>query len=234
MPTTPVAVSGRITLEDPPAEAIEQARERPDAVIVQLNQIGNHFFAVRDGSGARTELPLGQSEFTLGPLPPEKFRVEVFVQNANAYLAGVARQGRDLNSPVLDFSQPGSWNNLELRVRFDLAEPQFRIAGAAPDAASSPDASAYRLVIAPDAETNPFGRYTDSHCIPDGQCYAPPVPPGRYWVIALPMASRNGLDLQDPEIRKKLAPWGREITLTPGQNPSVEFTLAPEKAFAAL
>jgi hypothetical protein len=230
----PIVVSGRVTLEDPPAEAIEQARERPDAVSVQLNPFGNQFFSARDGSGSRAELRLEQSEFTLAPLPPEKFRVEVLVQNANGYLAGMALQGRDLTSPFLDFSQPGPWNNLELRVRFDLAEPQFRIAGAVPDPAASSGAPAYRLVIAPDSESNPFGRYSETHCISDGQCYVPQLPPGRYWVIALPAAGRGGLDLQDFEARKKLAPWGREISLSPSQNPRIDLTPAPEKAFASM
>jgi hypothetical protein len=231
----PVSASGRVTLEDPPRETVEQARERPDGVIVQLNQAGNHFFAVRDGSGSRIELPLEQSDFTLGPLPPEKFRIEVFVQGANAYLAGMALQGRDLTSPILDFSQPGAWTNLELRVRFDPAETQFRLAvDAAASTAANTGAPAYRLVAVPDPESNPFGQYSESHCVSDGQCYSPPLPPGRYWVIVLPMANGDGLDLQDPEVRKKLAPWGREVTLAPGRNPQLDLTLAPEKAFAAL
>ena len=108
----PVMVTGRVTLENPPAEAPREYRERKDAIRVSLNHVGNHFFSMQDGSAGSLELALDQSEVTLGPLPPEKFRLQVWVGGGAGYLAAVLRGGRRLASPILDFSQPGGWTAL--------------------------------------------------------------------------------------------------------------------------
>ncbi len=220
----PVEVSGRIRLEDLPADVSEQNGERPNAVMVQAIAAGDHFFDQRQSLSGRTELPLEQSEFALGPMPPEAFRIQVSVQGSNAYLAAIAREGRELPSPVLDFSQPGDWASLELRVRFDVAQPSFRVPATA---APGVDEPGYRLLLRPDPEDNPFGVFSPGHCAADGSCYAPPVPPGRYQVIAI--GGQRDFGPNDPDLVRKLERWGSEVTLTPGENPTIELKPAPDK-----
>jgi hypothetical protein len=193
--------------------------------------VGRHFFGTRDSSTGQAQLSFEQSEFTVGPLAPERFRFQVFVQGANGYLAGLTRQGRELTSPVLDLSQPGPWTNLEARVAFKMAEPQFRIPASASPAAREPG---YQLVLIPDPKENPFGSEASGGCGPDGNCYMSIVPPGRYWVLAFPATLQAPPTFGDPEVRKKLEPWGREVNLNVGPNPRIELTPAPEKAFTNL
>jgi hypothetical protein len=225
----PVAVAGRVTLQDLPPQVREQDRDKTDAVIVQLNQVGNHFFSPRNPANGQAALPLDPSEFTLGSLPPEKFRLDVTVQGADSYIAAIKRQGRKLPSPVFDLSQPADWTNLEIQVRFDLAQPQFRIPATAAAGVQEP---AYRLHLVPHPEDNPFGRITQGQCVPDGSCYAPQLPPGRYWAIVMQGEDSEPPDAHDPEMREKLDRWGRDLTLTPGENPTIELTLAPDKMTA--
>jgi hypothetical protein len=191
----PIPVSGRVTYEDPPTLLPDQDSNRPASVFVQLSQVGRHFFGTRDSSTGQAQLSFEQSEFTVGPLAPERFRFQVFVQGANGYLAGLTRQGRELTSPVLDLSQPGPWTNLEARVAFKMAEPQFRIPASASPAAREPG---YQLVLIPDPKENPFGSEASGGCGPDGNCYMSIVPPGRYWVLAFPATSPSPTHLRGP------------------------------------
>jgi protocatechuate 3,4-dioxygenase beta subunit len=222
----PVALAGGLTLEDPPSEWTAEQRENADAVQVQLTQAGNSFFTVHRTSGTRTQLPPEAAEFALGPLPPGKFRLEVWAQGTDAYLAGVARQGRPLPAPLLDLSQPGDWTNLELRVRFDMARPVIRI-----PALSTRGQwwTMQRVVLVPDRDQNPFGHTMEGYCGHDGSCDISPVPPGRYWAIVV-QQSQGEINFRDLAVRSRLAQWGREIDLTPGENSPIELKPVPQKA----
>jgi protocatechuate 3,4-dioxygenase beta subunit len=226
----PVTVVGRLALEDPPLGWRAENRDRAGAVQIQLAQLEAGFFTVFNAAATFTNLPSEQEDFRLGPLPPGKFRIEVWLQGLDAYIAGVALSGRALPSAVLDFSQPGSREGLEIRMRFDLARPAFRV----PLEPMSRKAwTTYRVVLIPDAGRNPFGYPMEGYCGPDGSCEIGPVPPGRYWAMAYEQRPA-GISLRNAELRKKLAPWGREINLTPGENSMIELKLAPEKAFEGL
>jgi hypothetical protein len=226
----PVTVTGRVTLEEPPIGWLSENRDHAGAIHLQLTQVGDPFFAVYNASATVAELPPEQPEFTLGPLPPGKFRTEVWLQGSDAYMAGVASQGRGLPSAVLDFSQPGSGDSLEIRMRFDMARPVFRIAVATNLNRSW---TTHRVVLIPDAVRNPFGSPVEGFCGPDGSCEFSPVPPGRYRGIAFEQRM-VGLDFRDAELRQKLGPWGREVNLTAGENAVIELKLAPQKAFEGL
>ena len=214
----PVMVAGKVTLENPPVEALREYRDRKDAITVRLDEVGSHFFAVQ-GSNRRAELALDQSEIDLGLLPPEKFRLVVRVEGGGGYLAAVSRGGRDLASPILDFAEPGGWADLEIRIRFDLAEPEIHVRA---DGFISKERATHRLVLVPDAEENPFGQYYDTNCPAGERCFGAMLPPGRYWAIVLPEASRGNLDLRDPKLRARFEAWGTDLELSPGKNPPVE------------
>ena len=86
----------------------------------------------------------------------------------------------------------------------------------------------------PDRSENPFGHYLEGYCGPDGACEVAPLPPGRYWVIALSHETARGLDLRDPQVRYRLARWGRNIALRPGRNAAVELRSVPEAALEGI
>ncbi len=213
----PVSVAGRVTLENPPLEALRQLHDPRRAITVRLNNVGNHFFSVR-GSNRNAELALDQSEIDLGLLPPEKFRLVVRVGHGQSYLTAVSRGGRPLASPILDFSQPGEWTDLEISMRFDLAEVEIHVRA---DRFMDEEGVPHRLVLAPDAEANPFGQYYETSCRAGERCQTS-LAPGRYWAIVLPQASRETLDLRDPQMRTRLKVWGTDLELIPGKNPPVE------------
>ena len=213
----PVMVTGRVTLENPPPETLRLHRERKDAIQVNLQNVGDHFFHMQRGSTGRAELPLDRPEITLGPMSPEKFRLEASI--SGGYLASVSRGGRSLASPILDFSQPGGWTDLNLEIRFDRAEPDIRVRS---DGVMIRERPSHRLVLVPDAKENGFGQYYETECVGDERCYASPLPPGLYWAIALPKASGRDLDLRDPKLRAKFEAWGTNVQLIPGKNPPVE------------
>ncbi len=226
----PVAVAGRLTLEEPPYEWIVEHRGRADALEVQLTQVGDTYFTVRNASKSRAEMPPDGAGFALGPMPPGKFRVDLWAQGTDAYLADVAMQGRILPGPVLDFSQPGGWSTLELRVRFDMARPSIRI----PEETRGDVWSTRRVVFVPDPNQNPYGHFTEGYCSPDGSCEISALPPGRYWVIAFASQTPGSLDLRELEVRNKLGAWGRGVDLRPGENPTMELKVAPAQAFEGL
>ena len=225
----PVVVPGCVELENPPLAWLAESHELADSVYLQLTPVGEQFFRVQDALATQVELSPRQLEFKLGPLPPGKFRLEAWVKGTDGYLAGVAQQGRGLASPVLDLSQAGDWTNLDLRMRFDMARPVVRT----PAQTSLSDFTMYRVVLVPDRNQNPFGQYQEGFCGPDGACEISPLPPGRYWVIALSHETVRGLDLRDPQDRNQLAAWGRNIDLKPGQNAAIELRPVPEEALEA-
>ncbi len=226
----PVVIPGCVALENPPLGWLAENRELADSVNVQLTPVGEQFFSVQDALTTRVELSPKQLEFKLGPMPPGKFRLEAWVKGTDGYLAGVAQEGRGLASPVLDFSQAGDWTNLDLRVRFDMARPAIRT----PAQTSLSDFTMYRVVLVPDRNQNPFGQYVEGFCGPDGACEISPLPPGRYWVIALSHEIARGLDLRDSQDGNRLAAWGRNIDFSPGQNAAVELRPVPEEALEGI
>jgi hypothetical protein len=226
-----VAVAGRVTLEDPPPGWIAENRERAGAVQVQLTQVGDPFFTMHHAAASRSERSAGESEFTLGPMPPAPFSLQGWVQGTDAYLAGVARQGRGLPAPLLDFSQPGAWTDLELRVRFDMARPVIRIPA---QTAVSETWTMHRIVLVPDPQQNPFGHYMEGYCGPDGVCEVSPLPPGRYWAVVFFQHTGEAIDFQDPQVRNQLARWAREIDITPGENPAIEVKPVPPEVLEGI
>lgn len=223
----PAPLSGRVVLEDPPANLAELNREREDAISV-VAQGGRQGFFTGGSFKPRVSLPLDQLHFSLGPFTPEQYTLQVDVQGANAYIAGIRRRGRPLPAGLLDFSRPGSWTDLEVRVRFDPAVARFRIPAPVPLDLDQPAA---RVALVPDRESGIVGRPQEAHCYPGGECSAPPVPPGRYWVIAMPgINNPAGLDLRDAEVQSRLSLWGRAVDLAPGENPVIELEAVPEGA----
>jgi hypothetical protein len=226
----PVALAGRVTLEDAPFEWIAANRERAGAVYVQLTPVGDQFFTIYDASAGQTELSPEHLEFTLGPMPPGKFRLRVWVQGTDAYLASAAQLGRGPPSAVLDLSQAADWSNLDLRMRFDMARPVVRI----PAQSSLSEATVYRVVLVPDRDQNPFGHYMEGYCGPDGACEISPLPPGRYWAVALSYETARELDLRDPQDRRRLSNWGRTIDLSAGVNAAVDLRPVPDTALEGI
>lgn len=228
----PVMLAGRVVLEEPPAKVLEQNREREDAVSISVNGVGRTFFSGGPEAIQHLTLSLDDLRFQLGPEPPERFQLQVYVQHGNAYVAGVRRQGRALESSMLDLAEPGPWTDLEVRVRFDPANLQIRVPV---ENALDPATQVAWVALTPDPQTNPFGKPAESMCSPDGGCRLPPSPPGRYWAIAVAGAKPPGsLDLRDPEVRTKLKAWGRQLDLQPGENPAVELQPVPAKQLAGL
>jgi hypothetical protein len=111
-----------------------------------------------------------------------------------------------------------------------MARPAIRIPA---QSARSPWWTTQRVVLTPDRDQNPFGHAMEGYCGPDGGCEISPVPPGRYWAIVV-QQNQGGLNLRDLALRSKLAPWGREIDLTPGENSTIELKPVPQKALEGI
>ncbi|MDA1315099.1 MAG: carboxypeptidase-like regulatory domain-containing protein [Acidobacteria bacterium] len=182
----PTYLSGRVKLEGPPVQVLEANRERDDAVQISLEARGRPFFHA-PSEALSVQLKLDEREFELGPLPPEKFRVEARVLGGGGYLSGLSLAERPVDSPLLDFSQAGGWSNLELTVRFDLATIDIRVAG---EEDSGEQRSIRTLVLVPDARENPFGQGLIGRCY-EGRCQASSVRPGRYWAVIVPGAVQS-------------------------------------------
>jgi len=70
----PIYLSGRVKLEQQPVEMLEKYRERDDAVRLSLEARGRPFIhAPSEALGVH--LKIRDTEFALGPLPPERFRL---------------------------------------------------------------------------------------------------------------------------------------------------------------
>ncbi|MDA0203738.1 MAG: carboxypeptidase-like regulatory domain-containing protein [Acidobacteria bacterium] len=221
----PMPISGKIVLHEPPSELPELSPEAGDPIRINLGQPnGSDFFSMRGRSRSHVQLPFEEAEFSLGPVPPGRYRFQVSVQGASAYLAGISRQGRPLVSPVLDLSQPGPWTNLELHISFGLASVEI---GIAEQGAALGEEATYRLLIAPDDETNPFGQRWDSTCNGGEHCFSGSLPPGRYRAVAIEQTGASPQNFQNPETWQALGPWVRTFTLTAGENPAVQLTSAP-------
>ena len=217
-----MTLSGRIDLQEPPKDRPELAPESGPPIRIQLTQENQSYFS---SGGGRTDaqLEFDETDFRFDSLAPGRYRANVWVQGADAYLAGVSRQGRALRSPTLDLTQPGPWTNLELIIRFDPAQPKVRIS--APAAGSDPTMQ-YRVEIAPDLAENPFGAFWNGGCLAENDCHAGSLPPGRYRIVATAGKPYTHIERSE-EDWAALRPWTKTVTLTPGQNPTIRLTPAP-------
>lgn len=222
----PVLLSGRVAVEAPAEDLFRREPDQEwDPIRVHANMDDNRGFF---GQGPEITWQQGitedRQEFALGPFPPLRVRPQVSITGGNGYLAAIQRQGRPIPSPVLDLSQPGPWTNLELVVRFDPAQPAVVITTGA---GTSLRPRVYRVLLAPVREANPFGIPANSTCAGPERCDLAPAPPGEYRLVALPQDAPHDFDLNNPQTLERLAPWIRNATLTPGENPPIPLSVAP-------
>ena len=218
----PIIVSGKVTLQDPPSDLAQPTNEIEKPIGLNLVQETNMgFFGTRGRVQTDAQLPLDAPAFSFGPIPPGTARFHLWMQRGNGYLAGISRAGRPLESAILDLAQPGPWTDLELIVRFDPAQPKIRIDRLA---SGNVEGQQFQITLLPDA---PFGGRQDAPCAAEDVCYVNPVPPGRYRIVATAAASAGRLNFHDPKVWERLSPWARTVTLTPGENPTISLTPAP-------
>ena len=217
----PIAISGRVVVEEPPKDL------GADAVTnVHVEPIDNRtFFGSGRDSKNSIELKDGDTEFQIGPFAPGRFRLRVWARGANAYVSGISREGRPLPSPVLDLTQPGAWDNLEVHLRFDPVNVKPEIAKTA-----DPNKQ-YRVALVPTAD-NSYGARQEAVCGPAAFCGLSGVPPGRYDIVAIDAVAGNEANFHDPATWKKLGAWTKTLTLTAGESPAIQLEPAPASALA--
>ncbi len=215
-------VAGRVVLDNPAREILQRMREQDAAVQLYLQPAGDHVLATQ--APPEAALPLDRLEFEIGPLPPHAFTVRLASMMASSYVARILRQGRPLNSPVLDLEDGGAWDNLEIHIRFDQAFIRIRPGSTLP----TPDPSAiHPIVLLPDPETNPFGQPQRASCDGEGICFLSGLVPGRYRVFGVSTRA-DELPLEDPELAARIGSWATEVNLVPGENPPVSIPQIPE------
>jgi hypothetical protein len=211
----PVPVAGKVILEDPPAEALQSIGDAEEAVAVQLRWVGRVPLSGAPGSVDQLRVPLDQPHFSLGPTTGRTFELAIYVHGTPSYIAGIRRQGRPLETKVLNLAEPGGWSDLEVTVRFDPGSVTFELA-------QDPGGPGARIALIPD-ESHPFGEMREMF-VPSGDRIGfGPLSPGRYWAFAAAGAGPPiGPELADPENRRHWTAWGKRVDVQPGENPTIE------------
>ncbi len=228
----PVEVAGRVVLVDPPPKSPRPRARGGKPLQIELGTQGRppSYSWMRYGYG-HVELDFDQTEFRLDPQPPGQRRFRAWVNGTGGYLARVSRGGRPLASPVVDLSEPGPWDDLELEIRFDAA--RLWLVVDTPASSPAQPESVYRIQVAADPQANSFGGEAAMVCQPRLPCNTPQLPPGRYRVLAIPGDGRSLRSSRDLKLWRERAAWVRTVDLEPGEELTLQLDLAPPDALEA-
>jgi|GEM_PF-1719270 len=168
--------------------------------------------------GAKTTGPPEDLRFQFEPAEPGSYELSVGIPG-RGYVSGVVRNGRELTNPMLDVSENVDLSDLRVTISRETAE--FSANLSIPE---GQQARTLRVLLTPLQDD--FTRPARGSCSEDGRCKVRNIIPGRYAVRVLP-AGADTRRLDASEVRRRLAPWTREVELSPGENGGFPLSVVP-------
>jgi hypothetical protein len=226
------AVSGECILEDPPEqqEAPAAQNQQPGApgsnaveqrrrIAISLEPLG-----ILPFPGGRGSVPPEGGPFELADVSPGDYRIRVYGAAGDGYLRSVSLGERELNGPEISIPRDAPLSGLKLRIAFDGAA----IRGVVKPAANErPAEQTGELLVSavPDAGASPYATRGMARAEFDGSFVIRGLVPGSYtlFAVATPM-----LNIDDPDVRRALKPYSKQISVGKKEEGRVELTAVPE------
>jgi hypothetical protein len=225
------AVSGEFILEDPPehkppaqaqSEGAQQQNATPDPqrpIMFALESLGPFPFP-----GGRVTVPAQGGSFEIGEVPSGEYRIRIYGMPAGGYLRMVTLDGRELSAPRITVPRDGPLTGLKLYAAFDGASMQGTVKPAAGEQAEAVSGGQFVMAV-PDGESNAYAEQSMTRLEPGGGFTFQALAPGSYIVF---VANTPTIDISDPDIRRALKPYSKQISLAKKEQARVELTAAPE------
>ncbi|MEX2299461.1 MAG: carboxypeptidase-like regulatory domain-containing protein [Bryobacterales bacterium] len=225
------AVSGEFVLEDPPEQkpaeqsqsgGAQQQNATPDPqrpIMFALESLGPFPFP-----GGRGTVPPQGGSFEIGEVQSGEYRIRVYGMPAGGYLRLVTLDGRELSAPRITVPRDGPLTGLKLYAAFDGASIQGMVKPAAGE--ETRDVSGGQFVMAvPDGDLNAYAEQSMTRLEPGGGFTFQTLAPGSYILF---VANSPTIDISDPDIRRALKPYSKQVSLAKKEQARVELTAAPE------
>ena len=180
--------------------------------------------------GAPSSWPLPETDvnedltFVIKGAPAEDYRLEVFPLPPGAYLKAVRFGGQALSGPVIKVPEDYPLSGIEALIAFDGATVSGQVKSRGPGS-DEQGAVVARVALVP--KPNQSG-YLEERLVrtgQGGQFQFAGVAPGNYRLFALPLDSRT--QIGDPGVQQALRAYGRDVSLDPEANVTVQVPLAP-------
>ncbi len=168
------------------------------------------------------------SDFELGPLGPGEHTLHVWVPDDIAYLESVELRGRPLLSRMLRIPAGESLDGLEVRLAFDVAEVSG-VVEAASIQVNDRLALFSSVVLIPEGEGTEYRDRVYTQSDGEGRIRPQKMPPGSYFVCALPPS--HFLQLEDPQVQARVSAYAQRVRLKPNEKLTLKLVRVPEQAF---
>ncbi len=204
-------VSGRVILQSPPPD-LDLAKQSP---LLEFREAGTGVVA----AVARLKPDLTFEASGLSNVP-YRVRVDAAGGRVKAFRIG----GQDLPTPEVEVPEQDSINGLEVFIAFD----GVAVAGSVqpPEGAGEGHhVTAAVVVLWPEDNQSPYLAKESTGAEPSGSFRLEGVPAGSYTAFALPVPQTP--DIDDPDVRQRLANYGRPVRVERGKPVSLELPLAP-------
>lgn len=225
------AVSGEFVLEDPPEQkppapvqpggAQQQnaatAPQRP--IMFTLESLGSFPFP-----GGRGTVPAQGGSFEIGEVQSGEYRIRVYGMPPGAYLRRVTLDGRELSAPRITVPRDGPLSGLKLYAAFDGASIQGTVKPAAGDEARGVSGGQFVMAV-PDGGSNAYAEQSMTRLEAGGGFTFLTLAPGSYILF---VANNPTIDISDPDIRRALKPYSKQVSLAKKEQVRVELTAPPE------
>ncbi len=209
------AVTGEVIFEDPPADL------KTDKITITAYGTGLPAFWPIGAA----ELEAGGRRFDMENLPGETYRFEVSSLPAGGYLKSLRVSRQELPAPELMVPGDGPLSGVSAVIAFDGASLSGRVKLARQETGDQPTIEARVALLPQDGQS----RYlTHRYALSDsaGTFSFEGVPPGAYTIYAVP--GHSTAELSDPDVRRTLEAYARNLELKPREKASIEVVLAPD------
>jgi hypothetical protein len=174
--------------------------------------------------GSQGPVPPEGGPFELTDVPSGDYTIRIFGPPGGGYLRAVTLGGSELDRPRITVPRDGPVSGLKLHIAFDGAA----ISGIVQPASNTETLETHgeQLVIAvPDAGSNLYATQAMARVEPGGAFTFRSLPPGGYTLFAVPNPM---VDFEDPEVRRVLKPYSKQVSLDKKEEIRVELTAVPE------
>ena len=224
-------VSGEFILEDPPEQQQPPAAQGPQpGAQVQNATPGQQrpfMFALESlGSfpfpGGRGNVPPQGGAFELTDVPAGDYKIRLY--GPAGYLRSVTLDGREIGGPRITVPRDGPLFGLKLHIAFDGATISGVVKPASGEETEGLRGEQVATAV-PDPGSNPYANRAVARVELDGAFTLRGVVPGSYTLFVLPGLT---IDVEDPDVRRALKPYGKQITVTRNEQVRVELTATPD------